>query len=746
MDGLSPLHPANSALPDAWRALPDEAPLRMPVQSLRRVAASGPRERPSGPKGIWLRRLLVIGGAILLTALAAREMALVLDIARPTVVQAILLGIFCILFAWIALAFVSALVGFACMLRHERGTLGISAAGPLPRLATRTALLVPIHREPPQRVMAGIQAIHESLDAIGALDSFHFFILSDTPDADGWVDEEAAFLALRERTGDSERIFYRRRPKNVGRKAGNIAEWVTRFGAAYPQMLILDADSVMEGSALVRLAGAMERHPDVGLIQTLPAIVGGKSLFALLQQFASRVYGPMIAAGIAWWHGAESNYWGHNAIIRTRAFADHAGLPTLAGPRPFGGHIMSHDFVEAALLRRAGWAVHLVPSLPGSYEESPPSLMDVAIRDRRWCQGNLQHAAVLTAKGLHPISRLHLLSGIGSYITAPLWFLFIIVGVLAALETHFVRPTYFADQRSLFPDWPVVDPVRAMWLFIVTMALLLVPKLLAWIVAMRSPAERRGLGGAARSFASLLLETVIAGLLAPITMLTQTAAVVSILLGRDSGWQAQRRDNGRWRLSGVARLYWPHTVSGVLLGVGALLVSPFLALWMLPVTIGLLFAIPLAQLTALEYRQLRGIGLLATPESLCPPAVLRRAVELREWLDRETWTGGEAVQRLARDRVLLAAHRRMLPAPRKPGLDPIDPNLAVGLAKLSESTGLEEAVRWLTPAEKAAVIGDPDGAERLLKLCSVRTNEPTALREAALHDEKHGPEGRARSH
>jgi membrane glycosyltransferase len=203
----------------------------------------------------------------------------------------------------------------------------------------------------------------------------------------------------------------------------------------------------MSGETLVQLVAAMQEHPDVGLIQTLPIIVNATTLFARVQQFAGRVYGPLIAHGIAWWHGAEGNYWGHNAMIRTRAFAECAGLPELSGRKPFGGAIMSHDFVEAALIRRGGWAVHMVPAMRGSYEEVPPTLTDLAIRDRRWCQGNLQHAAVLPARGLHRISRLHLLTGIGSYITAPLWLLFILTGILIAVQARFVQPDYFPQGK-----------------------------------------------------------------------------------------------------------------------------------------------------------------------------------------------------------------------------------------------------------------------------------------------------------
>ncbi|HEY4252450.1 MAG TPA: glucans biosynthesis glucosyltransferase MdoH [Roseomonas sp.] len=700
-----------------WHALPEPAPLAMPVQSLRAMPGRELAERPSAPRGLWLRRLLVIGGAVLLTGSAGWQMGLVLDVSRPTVLQIIILALFLILFAWVALSFLSALCGFVSMLpAGGRDRLGIDPAAPLPEPSTRTALLMPIYNEPPDRVMAGLQATHESLVATGARDRFDIFILSDTTDADAWVAEEAAFLALRERTGDHTRIFYRRRPKNIERKAGNIAEWVTRFGAAYPQMLILDADSVMAGDALVRLAAAMERHADVGLIQTLPVIINGNSVFARMQQFAGRVYGPMIAAGIAWWHGSEGNYWGHNAMIRTRAFAAHAGLPTLPGRKPFGGHIMSHDFVEAALLRRAGWAVHMVPFLRGSYEESPPALTDLAVRDRRWCQGNLQHAAVVTARGLHPVSRLHLLTGIGSYITAPLWLLFLIVGVLVALEARFIRPEYFPNRPSLFPDWPVIDPVRAMWLFIGAMALLLVPKLLAWFAMVLRRSERRGLGGALRSFCGMVLETLIAGLLAPVTMLTQSVDVVSILLGRDAGWQPQQRDDGRLRLRETARLYWRHTLFGVLFGIASYLVSPFLALWMLPVTIGLALSVPLAALTASPSAALQRLGLLRTPEETAPPPVLQRANAIRAQLAAETPHRGEAVARLRQDPALLEAHRRMLPQPRRPRIDPIDTVLLVGQVKVEEADTLPDALGRLTRAEKAAVLADPAGLERLLDL------------------------------
>ena len=518
-----------------------------------------------------------------------------------------MLGLFGCLFTWIALSFTSALVGFLSLLTGG-GRWPTTDAATMP--ATRTALLMPCYNESPARVIAGLQAIWESLRDAGASDAFDIFILSDTTDPDVWVAEEAAFLALRRRTG-SQRIFYRHRKRNVARKSGNIADWVKRWGGAYPQFLILDADSVMQAGTLLRLVNAMEANPTIGLIQTLPIITGGSTLFARLQQFASRVYGPLIAYGIAWWHGAEGNYWGHNAMIRTRAFAEHAGLPELSGRKPFGGAILSHDFIEAALLRRAGWAVHMVPALSGSYEESPPNLTDLAVRDRRWCQGNLQHIAILPARGLHWISRLHLLSGIASYLTAPLWLLFLLASILITLQARFVLPDYFPNVgKSLFPVWPVIDPVRAMWMFVGTMGLLLTPKLLGFLVVLTRGAERRGCGGSLRLLAGLLLETLISGLLAPVVMLTQAAAVVAIFAGRDSGWKPQHRDDGAPPLGETVRRYRGHTTLGVAMGSAAWLVSPSLALWMSPVVLGLVLAIPLALWTG-GRGALAGLGSVA---------------------------------------------------------------------------------------------------------------------------------------
>ena len=708
-----------------FSALPPEAPLAMPVQSLD---AAPPRSRRpvTSPRGIGLRRLFVIGGAVLMTALGGWQMYRVLNGNGPSLLGIVVLVLFLALFAWVALAFMSAVGGFIAALSGGGLSLGMTRDGPLPELDGRTALLMPTYNESPGRVMAAVLAIHESLAATGLGARFDIFILSDTTDPDVWIAEEAAFLALRARAGArGGQIFYRRRPKNTERKSGNLAEWVRRFGGAYPQMLTLDADSLMEGATIVRMAAAMERHPGVGLIQTLPVIVNGTTLFARMQQFAGRVYGPLIAQGITWWHGSEGNYWGHNAIIRTQAFAEQAGLPHLRGRKPFGGPILSHDFVEAALMRRGGWAIHMVPGLAGSFEESPPSLTDVAIRDRRWCQGNLQHVGVLPARGLNWISRLHLLMGIGSYVTSPLWLCFLLAGVLISLQTRFVLPQYFGNSKSLFPRWPHVDPILAKWVFIGTMAVLLAPKVMAYLLLLFDGPLRRGCGGALRALLSLLLETLLGGLVAPVAMLIQTEGVTQILRGRDSGWNTQQRDGEAVPLRVVWRGYRRFMLFGLLLAAAAYAVSPALFLWMTPVLLGLALAVPLVMITGSQGLGLglRRLGILRIPEERHPAGVMVRAAE---WQSAFATTSESAVTRLLGDPDLLRAHEAMLPPARRPGRDPIDVPLLVGLAKLGEAETFQAGLAALTKQETAAVLGSAEGLSRLLALQATADNPSIA--------------------
>lgn len=613
----------------AW--LPLESPLPMPVQDLY-AGGMSPRDLPTSPAAIGWRRAMVIGGAALLTVFATYQVWWVLRGGGIDVLEGVLLVLFVALFSWIALSFSSALAGFALLLSRRQQPLGIDEDAPLPALTSRTALLVPTYNEDPQRVLAGVQAMHESLADSGQGAHFDFFILSDTTNADVRREELAALGQLLARLGDGARVYYRRRDKNTERKAGNIADWVRRFGGAYPHFLILDADSLMTGDTLVRLAATMERQPTLALLQTLPMIVNGRTFFARMQQFAGRVYGPVVAHGIAWWHGAEGNYWGHNAMIRTAAFARHAGLPQLGGGKPFAGAVLSHDFVEAALLRRGGWAIHMAPGLGGSYEEGPPSLTDMLVRDRRWCQGNLQHGAVLPARGLHWISRLHLLVGIGHYFTAPMWAMLMLVGLAIPVQQagfHLDQPHLAGFTPALY--WRGGDPERFLWVFYFTMVVLLAPKVMGCIATMRDSILRRQCGGTLRIAGSALLETAMAALMAPVTMYVQSRGVAEVLAGRDSGWETQRRDDGSVPLASLVRRYAGLTLFGIFSGVLAYMVAPALAAWMAPVVLGMVLSVPINVLTASPAvgDRLRRSGWLRTPEEVVPPPVLARALDLR---------------------------------------------------------------------------------------------------------------------
>jgi membrane glycosyltransferase len=689
--------------------LPVESPMPMSTQALQVFSDQG-RAGKSPSTSVSLRRAYILIGTAVLTLAGCYEMYDVLKVGGVTVLEAMVLGLFVLLFAWIAFSFMSNLAGFFVLLFRMRDPLGIDAEAPLPSIRSADAMLLPTYNEDPYRIMARLQAIWESIEETGWGRQFDWFILSDTTDPSIWIAEEKCFLQLRRDLG--ARIFYRHRAQNTARKSGNIEDWVKRFGRGYDHMLILDADSLMTGDTVVRLAAAMERHPAVALIQTLPVIVNARTLFARLQQFAGRLYGPSIAAGIAWWHASEGNYWGHNAIIRVSAFAQNAGLPELPGRKPFGGHILSHDFVEAALMRRAGWDIRMAPALGGSFEECPPSLLDFAARDRRWCQGNLQHLAVLPARKLNWVSRLHLLTGIGAYLTAPLWLAFLVLGILISLQAQFVRPEYFPKGFSLFPTWPAQDPVLAAWVFLGTMGLLLLPKMLAYMLLLTQTEIRKQFGGGLTALISILIETILSGLVAPVMMIFQSTAVGEILLGRDAGWQVQRRDDGEVPRREIIRRYALPTFIGIAMAVSAYAVSLPLLLWMAPVIAGLVLAIPIAMLSSRAAADLRRSRLFNTPEQTAPPKVLLRANELANRPHRAV---GCPLRELRNDPDLLSAHLKGLRAvPRIRGR--IDPHLAIARAKIDDAESFDEALGYLSARESFAILNSSAVLQALLRL------------------------------
>jgi len=708
----APRTDAGPGRPERNAAMPDEAPLAMPVQDLAswdRSSAHRPVRKSRRP---WASRLFVFGGALALTGYGGWQMVETVSISgSPTPLQLVLVVLFCLTFSWIALAFTSGLLGFAMLLRRPRPNPDPAA------LHTRTAVLMPVYNEATARTFAGVEAMREAVEATGLGDHFDWFVLSDSTQADAWIAEERAFLDLRHRLGPDARLYYRHRPKNHHRKAGNIGDFVTRWGGRYDHMLVLDADSLMSGPAIVALAAAMEADSDAGIIQTLPLIINRNTLFARLQQFAARIYGPVIAAGLSAWSGRDGNYWGHNAIIRTRAFAQSCGLPDLPGKPPFGGHILSHDFVEAALIRRAGWAVYMLPQLPGSYEESPPSLIDVAVRDRRWAQGNLQHARVISAAGLHPATRQHFATGIAGYLASPLWLCQLVVGILLVLQTATERPDYFGGA-GFSPVFPRFDPVRALQLFGLTMAVLLAPKLLGLILALLDGPVRRACGGAGRLVLSSLVEILLSALVAPVAMVIQSGSVMGILLGRDTGWNPQRRDDGSIPMRDiVARHRW-HMALGLVAGIAAFALATSLFLWMSPTILGLVLAIPISWASG----QL-GLGLalkrrllLATPEEASPPEIAVRAGILAARNAAQGLDDADALAALHADPDLAEAHARMLPVGVSRPRGVIDPDQTLATAKVCEAETVAEAQAWLSPKERMALLHDRALLDRLVRL------------------------------
>jgi membrane glycosyltransferase len=638
-------------------SMPSFAPLAMPAQSFRRFSRHDRRElvAPRLARPPILTRFAAFGGALALTAYGAYQMFKVVSIGPVTPLEGVIAALFVITFSWITLSFTSSIVGFVWLLAHR------GPREPAPTLRERTAVVMPIYNEAPARVFASMQAIFEDVERTGQAQAFDFFLISDTTDPNIWIAEERAFLAMRARLPQA-RLYYRRRRKNWSRKAGNISDFVTHWGGHYPHMVVLDADSLMTGDAIVGLAAAMEADPDAGIIQSLPLIVNRNTMFARLQQFAARITGPVMAAGLSAWMGHQGNYWGHNAIIRTRAFADHCGLPDLPGRPPFGGHILSHDFVEAGLMLRAGYTVTMLPDLGGSYEESPPSLIDLAARDRRWCQGNLQHARIIGARGFLLATRQHLANGIMGYLASPLWMAQLLVGIVLVLQSHYIRPEYFTRDFSLFPAWPRFDYERALQLFEVTIGILLAPKFLGLGIALLDTRTRRGSGGTIALIASTIVEIIISAAFAAIMMLIQSGSVAQILSGRDTGWNPQRRDDGSIPLASIARRHRAHTLLGVITLFAAMLISPSLVIWMSPTIFGLIFSIPLSWASGNLSLGLgmRRMGLLRTPEETSPPPVVGRANALAAEL---ALTGGDhddGLQAIWADAALRAAHESFL--------------------------------------------------------------------------------------
>lgn len=583
MGERGPENPARHGRPSVGSFLPPPAPLAMPDQCYRRDPGDPPtqvRDR------LTVARLSILGVTLAAAALFAFDLHRVVSVPQMTLLQGVFLALSTIIFAWVSFGSATAIAGF---IRLRRGlaadTLVLPDARP-PR--TRTALLVPIYHEDMAAVAAALDMMASDLTRAAAASAFDVFVLSDSRTPEAVRREAAAVRQIAGRHRHGPAIFFRRRIDNRGRKAGNIRDWIETHGGAYVHFIVLDADSLMSPDTLLRLVAAMEDHPAAGLIQTAPRLLPGDSLLSRLAVLTSALHGPVAAAGLAVWQRESGNYWGHNAIVRTEAFAASAGLPPLPGNPPFGGAVLSHDFVEAALMRRNGWQVHLAAGLAGTWEGTPPALGEVLARDRRWAQGNLQHVTLLRGAGLPWVSAAHLGCGAFAYLASALWAAVLVVGIVLAIQSQHLIPAYFGQEPSLFPNWPRFDPEAALPLFFWTMAVVFLPKILTLAAAAWDARDERG--EPARLAAAGMIELVFSALLAPVLMAAQTRAVAEILARRDSGWSSQRRAGAGLPFGLALKAHWGKFAAGLTLLVVAWMVTPGLAAWVAPVAAGLVGA------------------------------------------------------------------------------------------------------------------------------------------------------------
>ena len=646
--------------------------------------------------------------------------------------RTVLLVLFIILFFLAAIGCTHGIFGFVLRRIGERSRITRlkdyrkqSIAG------TSTALIFPIYNENVVRVLEGLRTTYESLKRTGELERFDFFILSDSTSPDKWIEEERRWSDLVRELGALGRIYYRRRTANEGKKSGNVRDFLNSWGRRYRYFVCFDADSMMRGETLVDLVKMMEVHPDVGLIQTVPGLINAESLFGRMQQFANRFYAPIFITGLNFWAQSFGNYWGHNAIIRTEPFMHYCDLPQLPGRKPFGGQILSHDFVEAALMLKENWQVWMAYDLEGSYEEAPQGLIENAQRDRRWCQGNLQHSLLLLAKGLRGVSRMHLLLGIFGYLSGPLWLAFL-------LTFSFIRWTDLLSELSVLPVrgfFPYLDlsaTAHAFFIFVICMTVIMLPKVLALLDLAFDSERRRAFGGLARTTLSVVGETLFSTLHAPLQMLWHTRFVVTILLGMGVSWGTQNRDADGTEWQYAVRRHWGHVLVGVVWGGLVFWLDEITFWWFLPVLAGMLVSIPLSVLTSRSSggRWAKKAGLFLVPEEVAPP---REIVELRVRL-AELEMAGELAARPSNaglaDVVLNpyvnAVHVSLLRESR------LNPAYAEAQAKAGVGT---EAVRGLgekllaagpdslNPKEKLLLLSDADAMSWLHRWAWLRPSE-----------------------
>jgi membrane glycosyltransferase len=615
-----PIH-RGSMTPRPWRGFWNSIGTALLVKLGAGKAAAAPSaDRQPWQRAAARRRLVFAALAVFSTVLASMLFAHVQPAGGNRWLEYGQVALYGVLSGWVVTGFVTALMGFWVTLRGDPHALSArQVAGQPMNPEARTAIIMPICNEDVATVFAGLRATCESLAATGHARQFDVFVLSDsyTPEIaaaerQAWEELRAA-LAVSDAQPQAE-VYYRLRKRRTQRKAGNVADFCRRWGKDYRYMVVLDADSVMSGDCLASMVKLMEANPSAGIIQTATQAIGHVTLHARAQQFASRVTGRLFTLGMQFWQLGESHYWGHNAIIRVQPFMEHCALAPIRGTGGLAGGILSHDFVEAALMRRAGYHVWLVGDLTGSYEQQPPDLLAELQRDRRWCQGNLQNARLMAEPGLHPVHRAMFATGTMAYASAPLWLAFLTLGT-----------ALWFTSSSAIEGWSVM-PMEFVILWAWTLCLLFLPRVLG-LAAVMLRREQRQFGGIGGLLKSAALETALAVAQAPVRMLAHSLFVVVTLTGLKLEWKSPPREAAAvpWRIA--LKQLAPMTLVIAALAIGMALIDAGALAWLTPVGLPLLLAIPLTVLTsqiALGH-SLRDRGLLLIPEESRSPAVLRRA-------------------------------------------------------------------------------------------------------------------------
>jgi membrane glycosyltransferase len=560
------------------------------------------------------RRLLVAGLNLATLAALLYGLAHVLSAGGWSAADGAIFIAFLFGAPWTVLGFWNAVIGLWLLHGVEDGLAQVApfaAAGEAKTpLSIRTAVLMTLRNEDPSRAFRRLEIVRQSLEATGEGAWFDYFVLSDSNDPAVAAAEEELAAAFAARIGEPGRLTYRRRADNAGYKAGNLRDFCERWGDRYELMLPLDADSVMSGQAILALARMMQAYPKLGILQSLVVGMPSKSAFARIFQFGMRHGMRPYTMGSAWWIGECGPFWGHNAMVRIAPFRDHCHLPVVPGGPPLGGPVMSHDQVEATLMRRAGYEVRVLPVEAGSWEENPPTMLEFARRDLRWCLGNLQYLKILDIPGLKAMSRFQLAWAILMFIGLPAWTLMIALLPLKVLE-----------DRSL-ADYPAGF---AAFLYVLFFAMYLSPKLAGFADILMTKGGTQRYGGTARFVASSLIEVVFAFLQGAVSTFRTTLFMIGLAFGRARiGWNGQARDAHALSLATAFAGLWPHLVFGLYIFGTLALLSPTVLAWSLPLTAGYILAIPFAMLTAAPRlgRWFVASGLCGIPEDFDPPAEL----------------------------------------------------------------------------------------------------------------------------